>query len=123
MTIEDESKASMRMTILRSRQLIVLSALLLGASGNLGCAVLDPQTGPNCGATPGTAPASTDLLNRAYIVSRDSSTVTVINLKTLTVDGSFDTCSGGHMLELSEDFSKAYLSQPATSEAVVVDTR
>jgi DNA-binding beta-propeller fold protein YncE len=69
------------------------------------------------------APKTSDLLNRAYIVSRDSSDVTVIDLNTLDVIGKFQSCSGGHMLELNSDFTKAYIANEERNETGVFDTR
>lgn len=74
-------------------------------------------------ATTQTAPAK-DLAARAYIVSRDSDDVTVIDLNRLEILGSVRT--GGkrdHMLEVSADLTKAFVDSPGTDESVVLDTR
>jgi YVTN family beta-propeller protein len=62
------------------------------------------------------------LENRAYIVSRDSDDLTVIDLGSLEVIGRVKT--GGvqdHMGDLNADFTKLYIDSSETNEAVVVD--
>lgn len=69
--------------------------------------------------------APQDLVNRAYIVSRDDdSAVTVIDLDKLEIVGRILTRSRtAHMLDLNADFTKAYLSSSDTDEVVTLDTR
>lgn len=96
---------------------------------------------PACGGTPGgpgknpeqgcvptvelTSAASTgDIQNRAYVASRDSSNVTVIDLESLEVVASMSGCGGGyHMLELNADFTKGYASDSTTGRIEVFDVR
>jgi YVTN family beta-propeller protein len=71
--------------------------------------------------TPTTTPPSS-LVNRAYIVARDSDDVTVIDLGSMEIIGRLKT--GGvedHMAELNADFSKLYVDSPGTNETVVID--
>src|SRR5690242_13118885 len=75
-----------------------------------------------CGSNPGTdvVTEQVDLLNRAYIVSKDSGDVTVIDLKGLTIIGSLDIKGRqDHMAELNADFTKGYVDSPGTNESVV----
>lgn len=75
-----------------------------------------------CGAPP--ARCHGGLADRAYIVSKDSDEVDVIDLTCLELVGRVST--GGrlnHMLELNADFSKAYVDSEATNETVVLDAR
>jgi DNA-binding beta-propeller fold protein YncE len=68
--------------------------------------------------------ASSDLAQRAYIISWEHEELTVIDLPTLAVVGRVAT--GGvanHMAELNADFSKVYVSSPDTNEVIVVDAR
>jgi DNA-binding beta-propeller fold protein YncE len=65
-----------------------------------------------------------DLENRAYIVSRDSDEVHVIDLNCLQVSGVVHT--GGqalHMGEVNSDLTKFYVDSELTNETVVVDAR
>jgi DNA-binding beta-propeller fold protein YncE len=91
-----------------------------------GCSIESPP-GPSCaeGTTPGTSVASNvDLTQRAYIVSRDSGDVTVIDLRTLEIAGNFETCGvHNHMAELNADFTKAYVDSAETGETIIFDTR
>jgi DNA-binding beta-propeller fold protein YncE len=76
-----------------------------------------------CGSSPTDVSGSVDLLNRAYVVSKDSGDVTVIDLNTLSIIGSLDV--GGqldHMAELNADFTKGFVDSPGTHETVVFDT-
>lgn len=64
------------------------------------------------------------LVNRAYIVSHDSSEMTVIDLDKLEIIGRVDT--GGianHMAEMNADFTKIFVSSEGTNESIVVDTK
>jgi DNA-binding beta-propeller fold protein YncE len=64
------------------------------------------------------------LANRAYVVSRDTDLLTVIDLDKLEIVGNVRTQGAfTHMAELNADFTKVYLSSTLTDEAVVVDTR
>jgi YVTN family beta-propeller protein len=66
--------------------------------------------------------ADVPLTQRAYVVSKDSGNVTVIDLAHLQVLGSLDTCGlRNHMAELSADFSKIYVDSPGTQESIVID--
>jgi len=66
--------------------------------------------------------ASPDLRNRAYIVSRDSDDLTVIDLERLEVIGVVHTAGiANHMAELNADFTKLYVDSEATDESIVVD--
>jgi len=107
----------------RARDLIVfrpvsemaaLAAMALALAGGGACSNDQPTT-------PVITPQPS-LLNRAYIVARDSDDVTVIDLGSLEVIGRLKT--GGvedHMAELNADFSKLYVDSPGTNETVVVD--
>jgi YVTN family beta-propeller protein len=69
-------------------------------------------------------PTNVDLTQRAYVVSRDSDELAVIDLKTMAIAGR--THTGGlssHMAELSKGFDKVYVSSPETNEVVVLDAR
>jgi DNA-binding beta-propeller fold protein YncE len=64
------------------------------------------------------------LRQRAYIVSKDSPELTIIDLKGLKVIGRIDTGGvGNHMAELNADFTKAFVDSAETNETIVVDTR
>jgi len=68
--------------------------------------------------------APPDLANRAYIISRDSDEVNVIDLQHLTLLGKIFT--GGrksHMGELSGDLGRLYIDSEQSNETEVVDTR
>jgi DNA-binding beta-propeller fold protein YncE len=70
------------------------------------------------------APSAKALENRAYIVSRDSEELTVIDLDKLEIIGRVPTGGGeNHMAELNGDFTKAYITASADDKAIVVDTR
>jgi YVTN family beta-propeller protein len=64
------------------------------------------------------------LANRAYVVSRESEDLTVIDLEKLEVIGRVPT-NGlvNHMAEISADFEKVYIVSSGTDEVVVVDAR
>lgn len=65
-----------------------------------------------------------ELANRAYIISKDSSEMTIIDLKSLKVIGRVDTGGvGNHMAELTPDFSESFVDSPETNESIVVDNR
>jgi YVTN family beta-propeller protein len=93
---------------------VIMGGLLLGA-------VLAA-----CGndATTVVPPAGLDLAQRAYIVSRDSDELAVIDLQTMEIAGR--THTGGlssHMAELSKGFDKVYVSSPETNEVIVLDAK
>jgi len=72
-----------------------------------------------CESTPDTKP---DLVNRAYIISRESDDLTVIDLDRLEIIGVVHTAGiQNHMAELNADFSKLYVDSAATDESIVVD--
>jgi YVTN family beta-propeller protein len=78
--------------------------------------------GDNSSPPPSVGVTQASLENRAYIVSRDSDDLTVIDLGTLEVIGRVKT--GGiqdHMGDLNADFTKLYIDSSETNEAVVVD--
>lgn len=69
-------------------------------------------------------PSAKALEQRAYIVSRDSEELTVIDLERLEVIGKVPTGGGeNHMAELNDDFTKVYVTSSATDEAIVVDAK
>ncbi len=76
-------------------------------------------------STPSVAGSTEDTLSqRAYITSRDSDEVTVIDLRTLEIAGRVYT--GGtmdHMLEVTADLQKGFVDSPGTNETVVLDLR
>jgi DNA-binding beta-propeller fold protein YncE len=85
---------------------------LAAALAATGCAQAPNACNPN------------DLEHRAYIVSRDSDEVHVIDLNCLEVTGV--TRTGGqslHMGELNFDWTRLYVDSSDTNETVVVDTR
>jgi DNA-binding beta-propeller fold protein YncE len=68
--------------------------------------------------------ADVDLVNRAYIVSRDSDEVHVIDLNRMEILGVAHTGGQkGHMGELNADFSRLFVDSEASNETEVVDTR
>jgi DNA-binding beta-propeller fold protein YncE len=109
----------------KQRQWLVLSVActapaLFGACGS-DSAPLDTGTQ---GAKAVAEVSSEALKQRAYIVSKDSPELTIIDLKKLEIIGRIDT--GGvsnHMAELSADFSQAFVNSAETNESIVVDTR
>ncbi|MCE9574322.1 MAG: hypothetical protein K8W52_14335 [Deltaproteobacteria bacterium] len=71
-----------------------------------------------------TGTTTDDLRHRAYIVARDSSELTVIDLDRLAIIGRIPTTGVlNHMAELNADFTKLYVDSSASDEAVVIDTR
>ncbi|HVR62540.1 MAG TPA: hypothetical protein VMU50_11600 [Polyangia bacterium] len=102
----------------RFRALVSLAAAALGGAALAGC-----DGAPSPGSDVG-APTQSSLELRAYIVSRDSDDLTVIDLEKLQVIGNVRT--GGvadHMGELNADFTKLYVDSELTDESVVVDLR
>lgn len=66
----------------------------------------------------------TELEQRAYIISKDSAEMTIIDLNKLEVVGRIDTGGvGNHMAELTADFTQAFVNSPETNESIVVDVR
>jgi DNA-binding beta-propeller fold protein YncE len=83
-------------------------------------------TGPSgsCLASANLSPtsASVPLQDRAYVASRDTGNITVIDLDKLEIMGTLNTCSPGyHMMELSTDFKKGYASSNTTGVLDVID--
>src|SRR5688572_2998894 len=78
-----------------------------------------------CGSNPGPTEetvAKQDLLNRAYVVNRESDELVVIDLNKLEVIAKVPT--GGldnHMAELNADFTKIYVDSSVNDETIVVD--
>jgi DNA-binding beta-propeller fold protein YncE len=72
---------------------------------------------------PSTLSVDTEALEqRAYIVSRDSEELTIIDLRQLEIIGRVPTGGGAnHMAELSGDFSQVVVSSSATDQAILVD--
>lgn len=63
-----------------------------------------------------------NLLNRAYIISKESDDLTVIDLDRLEIIGVVRTAGlQNHMAELNADFTKIYVDSAATNESIVVD--
>lgn len=107
------------------RMICTTIGILTTAFGSSGCSVPEPPGG-ECGSGLGfvAQSANQNVEHRAYVVSRDSGDVTVIDLDSLQVMAVVDTCGvQGHMLELNEDFTKAYLTSSGTDEAIVIDAR
>jgi DNA-binding beta-propeller fold protein YncE len=76
-------------------------------------------TALGCAASHDPAP---DLARRAYIVSRDSDELTVIDLDRLEIVGQVHTAGiANHMAELNADFTKLYVDSESTNESIVVD--
>jgi len=91
-----------------SRIPVFLVALVIGSVAATGCAST-PDTGP-------------DLVNRAYIISRESDDLTVIDLNRLEIVGRVHTAGvANHMAELNANFTKLYVDSADTNESIVVD--
>jgi DNA-binding beta-propeller fold protein YncE len=76
------------------------------------------------GSKVGASVSAEALKQRAYIISKDSAEMTIIDLKNLEIVGRVDTGGvGNHMAELNQDFSQAFVDSPETNESIVVDTR
>jgi YVTN family beta-propeller protein len=87
-----------------------------------GCGDDKPAPTTSKPTTTTTTTTTSSLLNRAYIVARDSDDVTVIDLGSMEIIGRMKT--GGiedHMADLNADFTKLYVDSPGTNETVVVD--
>lgn len=91
--------------------------ILAVALGIAGCSQASTST-----PGPASGPTADTLAQRAYIVSRDSDEVTVIDLRTLEITGTMRT--GGvrnHMVELNANRTKGFVDSPGTNETVVLD--
>lgn len=77
-----------------------------------------------CGNKPSTLKCNGGLDDRAYIVSKNSDEVDVIDMTCLELAGTLRT--GGvasHMLDLNADFTKAYVDSEESNETIVFDTQ
>jgi DNA-binding beta-propeller fold protein YncE len=106
----------------------IVTSAVIAATGMFatGCTAQSPAPGPGCVANATLTPnaRTSSLTNRAYVASRDSGNITVIDLDSLEIVASVDTCSPGyHMVELDADFTKAYASSPDKSRVDVLDAR
>ncbi|HZS37360.1 MAG TPA: hypothetical protein VFF06_11070 [Polyangia bacterium] len=91
---------------------MVRTCLALFSVAAFGCANQTNQCNPD------------DLEHRAYIVSRDSDEVHVIDLNCLQVSGVVHTQGAAlHMGELNRTLDKLYVDSETTNETVVVDVR
>lgn len=96
-------------------------------SSNAGCVVLATLALglAGCGSDEATAPprvSQQQLLNRAYVVNRDSDELVVIDLSKLEIIAKIPT--GGldnHMADLNADFTKVYIDSSETHQTIVVD--
>lgn len=71
---------------------------------------------------PSTNVTSQELANRAYVISKDSDELTVIDLDTLEIIAQVRTAGiSNHMAEVNADFTKVYIDSSDTDETVVVD--
>jgi DNA-binding beta-propeller fold protein YncE len=87
--------------------------------GGIAAFVVASLCAPGCASAPEPHP---DLVNRAYVVSRDSDDLTVIDLNRLEVIGVVHTAGiANHMAELNADFTKLYVDSESTNESIVVD--
>lgn len=76
-----------------------------------------------CGNHPSTLKCHGGLDDRAYVVSKNSDDVAVIDMTCLELVANIKT--GGiasHMLELNADFTKAYVDSEESNETIVFDT-
>jgi YVTN family beta-propeller protein len=92
---------------------VLLATLALGLAG---CSSEDPTAPP-----PAEGPQPS-LLNRAYVVNKDSDELVVIDLSKLEIIAKIPT--GGldnHMAELNADFTKVYIDSSETHQTIVVD--
>src|SRR2546421_8297843 len=77
-----------------------------------------------CGNNTANNKCSGSLADRAYIVSKNSDEVHVIDLTCMELIGKVNT--GGqalHMLDLNPDYSKAYVDSELSNETIVFDAR
>lgn len=108
------------MTQLRTFVAITTVSLLACSSGS------SPTSTDDATCTPRStlAAASGNILNRAYVASRDSGNLTVIDLDKLEIAGVVETCATGHhMVEVNSDATKVYLSANANDTVEVLDAR
>jgi DNA-binding beta-propeller fold protein YncE len=85
-----------------------------------------PGPAPSCETRATLTPAAGtgNLTHRAYVASRDSGNVTVIDLDSLEIVASVDTCAVGyHMVELSSDFTTVFASSSDKDQIDVLDVR
>lgn len=93
---------------------LVHTCLAFASVAAIGCSTT--QSGSQCNPD--------NLENRAYIVSRDSDEVHLIDLNCLQVSGVVHTQGQAlHMGELNRSLDKLYVDSETTNETVVVDTR
>src|SRR3954470_24202998 len=65
-----------------------------------------------------------NLEHRAYILSRDSGDLTVLDLDCLAITGDVKMgTQNAHMAEMTRGFDEVYVSSTNSSEVVVVDAR
>jgi YVTN family beta-propeller protein len=106
--------------------LLVATALVAGCAATSNPAPGPGGGNPNCLPKANLSPnaANVPLAQRAYVVSRDSGDVTVIDLQNLEIMGNMETCGeGDHMGELNADFTKLFVDSPGTHESIVIDTQ
>src|SRR5438045_569812 len=100
---------------------IIMNQLNIRADSVLVVSVWGALAAVGCAST---SESHADLVNRAYVVSRDSDDLTVIDLDRLEIAGVVHTAGiANHMAELSGDFTKLYVDSEATNESIVVDAR
>lgn len=88
------------------------------STGGIAVALVGNLAGLGCASDP----SPPDLVNRAYIISRDSDDLTVIDLEKLQIIGVVHTAGvANHMAELSVNFDKLYVDSESTNESIVVD--
>jgi DNA-binding beta-propeller fold protein YncE len=98
--------------------LALAASFALSGALSLGCAAEEQTQNPLPGAP------QVDLEDRAYIVSKGSDELTVIDLHRLEIIGRVRTLGRvNHMAELNGDFSKIIIDSSESDEAVVVDAR
>lgn len=82
----------------------------VGTSGCLASATLSPTA------------AKVPFTSRAYVASRDTGNITVIDLDSMEIMATLNTCSPGyHMMELSTDLKKGFASSNQTGVVDVID--
>jgi len=100
---------------------LLLSSLAMGACSGSDDEGTDPSDDEKVGNTTVSKQA---LEQRAYIVSKLSDELTIIDLNKLEILGKVRTLGeGNHMAELNADFTKAFVDSAETDESVVVDLR
>lgn len=106
----------------RLRVTLVLAVPLFASA----CASEDetPESNTTAGDKPAVSVSKQALEQRAYIVSKLSDELTIIDLEKLEIIGRVSTLGeGNHMAELNSDFTKAFVDSSETNESVVVDLR